>query len=64
MSPGEKPDILIIGGYRVAFVREVGWECSCESWSAGSGCNHCLLAGALTILEQAVVASGGSISRH
>lgn len=56
--------VLIIGGYRVVFVRGVGWECNCESWEVTRDCQHTLLAAALITLENAVIANGGSASRH
>ena len=65
MSRSESPNrVLNISGYRVAFARGVGWECSCESWNAEQGCDHCIQAAALTTLEQAVIANGGSTTRH
>jgi hypothetical protein len=61
----ESPNrVLIIDGYRVAFVRGVGWECNCEYWSAERECVHSIRAAALTTLEQVVIANGGSITRH
>lgn len=65
MSGAESPNrVLIIDGYRVAFVRGVGWECNCEYWSAERECAHTIRAAALTTLERAVIANGGSITRH
>lgn len=56
--------ILVIGGYRVVFVRGDGWRCTCELWKGGKGCQHVQTAAALITLENAVVALGGSITRH
>ena len=65
MSYGGTPKrILTIGGYRVVFIRGVGWECNCESWEVALECQHTVLAAALITLENAVVANGGSASRH
>ena len=55
---------IVIGEYRVDFVRGVGWQCTCELWREGNGCQHAQLAAALITLENAVVALGGSITRH
>ncbi len=65
MSHGRSPNrVLIIGGYRVAFVRGLGWECNCQAWKVAQECQHAVLAAALTALEYAVIANGGSITRH
>lgn len=55
---------LVIGGHRVVFVQGDGWKCACELWKEGEDCTHVRLAAALVTLEHAVIALGGSISRH
>ena len=65
MSRSENPNrVLIIGGYRVAFVRGVGWKCNCESWNSEKGCAHCMYAAAWTALDGVVTPKGGSTTRH
>jgi xanthine dehydrogenase molybdopterin-binding subunit B len=56
--------IFDIGGYRVVFARGDGWQCTCELWREEKGCPHVRLAAALVTLGSAVIALGGSISRH
>jgi hypothetical protein len=56
--------VLVIGGYRVVFVRGDGWRCACELWKEGKDCSHMKMAAALATLESAVIALGGSITRH
>ena len=55
---------LVIGGYRVVFVPGEGWQCTCESMNGDEACPHIVQAAALITLEMAVIALGGSISRH
>ena len=55
---------FVIGGYRVVFMRGEGWKCTCELWRESEDCTHVKMAAALATLEHAVIAQGGSISRH
>lgn len=65
MSKGTSSNrALDIDGYRVTFVQGDGWQCTCELYKQGTGCRHVALAAALITWESAVVAFGGSITRH
>jgi hypothetical protein len=55
---------LEIDGYQVTFVKGGGWQCNCERYEEGKGCRHVALAAALTTWESAVIAYGGSVTRH
>jgi len=55
---------LEISGYRVTFVKGGGWQCACEQHKEGRGCQHVKMAAALTTWQNAVIALGGSITRH
>jgi hypothetical protein len=56
--------VLVIGGHRVVFIQGDGWKCTCELSKEGEDCTHMRMAAALVTLEHAVIALGGSISRH
>ena len=56
--------VLDIAGYRVTFMQGDGWQCTCELYKEAKGCRHVAIAAALTTWETAVIAVGGSITRH